>query len=129
VKNGWLWEQKKKAWVWRCYENGNPRTGWYEENGLRYYLQEDGTVTTGKAKIDGKNYVFTDRGVMHTGWLRNGSYMRYYGQEGVFLTGWQDIENSKYFFNSKGYRITSGGRKDGDVRYKFLSDGRATPIK
>lgn len=129
LKNGWYWEKVKKTWVWRCYENGNPRTGWYEEAGLRYYLKEDGAVTTGKAKIDGKEYYFTDRGVMHTGWLWSKSGTRYYGGEGVFLTGWQDINNSKYFFNSKGYRITSGGRKDGDVRYKFLSDGRATPIK
>lgn len=128
VKDGWYWVQKKKKWVWYCYDNGKPRTGWYEEAGLRYYLKADGEATIGKAKIEGKTYYFSDRGVLITGWLRIGSRMRYYGKDGAFLTGWQTIDNSKYFFNSKGYRISSGARKDGEVRYKFLSDGRATPI-
>lgn len=121
VKDGWYLEKG----VWHCYENGQPRTGWYDYRGMRYYLKDSGKVTTGKAKIEGIEYYFTDTGILHTGWLRSNSGMRYYSAQGGYLTGWQEIDNGKFYFSSKGYLQTKGTRTDGDVKYKFRSDGRA----
>lgn len=50
--------------VWGCRKKGRACTGWQTWLGLRYYLKKDGTVTAGKAEIDGKTYYFTDTGAL-----------------------------------------------------------------
>lgn len=122
-KHGWYWEDG----LWHCYENGEPRTGWYTYMGVTYYLDETGTVTTGWVTIEEQKYYFSDTGAMHTGWLRTRKGLQYSGRNGIFVDGWQVIDYSKYYFRN-GYVQTSGTRTEGGVKYKFQKDGKAIAI-
>lgn len=45
--------------VWYCFDGeGCMYTGWYKENGCRYYLGTDGKMVTGHCVIDGEDYEF-----------------------------------------------------------------------
>lgn len=48
---------------WYCFDGqGCMRTGWYSEDGSRYYLGSDGSMTKGSAIIGGREYTFDQNG-------------------------------------------------------------------
>ena len=97
------------------------RSSWHEENGLKYYLKDDGTRTYGTAEIDGKTYYFDQNGRLAEGWcIIDGSCM--YIANGKPLTGWQTIGNSTYYFDEDGSRHT-GWLVTEDGTYYLNSDG------
>jgi glucan-binding YG repeat protein len=124
VLDGWVCKDGK----WYCYQAGTPLTGWQKHMGVSYYLQADGSVTTGWATVDGLERYFTDTGAMNIGWLRTHKGLRYSLSDGCFVTGWQTIGASRYYFTNRGYAQVSGSRKDGDILYRFQSDGMAVPV-
>lgn len=58
------------------------KNGWVTENGSKYYYEDDKCVT-GKQSIEGKNYFFSETGVLQTGWIPSGSSKMYAGTDGV----------------------------------------------
>lgn len=60
-------------------------TGWVEENGYRYYYDNDGIVLTGWQEIDGTTY--------------------YFREDGSMATGEMIIEGTTYHFTSQGKRV------------------------
>jgi len=61
------------------------RTGWVEEDGNRYYYDDNGIPTVGWMEMDGKTY--------------------YFYEDGTMATGEVVIEKSTYHFTSQGWRI------------------------
>lgn len=123
-KDGWYWENG----TWYLYKNNTPQTGWIRDGGVRYYLQSDGSVTTGTANIDGKEYCFSSTGALCTGWITSGFNTGYVLPDGTTAYGWQIINGSRYFFDTEGNMVKRGTLMDGGVKYQFQSDGKATPV-
>lgn len=56
---GWTYEGG-----WRMYQNGQPITGWLDDCGARYYLDETGRTVEGWKAVDGGLYYFSDTGAL-----------------------------------------------------------------
>ena len=98
VPEGWTQENGK----WYCYENGQPRTGWVVRLGVNYYLQADGSATTGWAEVEGKRRYFSPTGALCRGWITDLNGTFYQGADGALLTGLQIIEGNAYHFSGEG---------------------------
>ena len=119
--DGWYWQDN----TWRCYEGNTPKTGWHKDLGVRYYLQADGSVTTGKATIDGREYQFSANGALLVGWMVNDGVTRYVQTDGSYASGWNLIGGSRYYFSTDGIMQTQGTMVDKGITYEFQSDGKA----
>ena len=97
------------------------RNGWHETNGLKYYLQEDGSRTYGKTEIGGTTYYFDQNGRLAEGWCIIDDKCMYV-QNGKPLTGWQTIGNSTYYFDEDGSRHT-GWLETKEGTYYLRKDG------
>lgn len=97
--DGWV----KENGVWCFYQDGAPRVGWYCYEGVDYYFQPDGAVTTGWAQINGKYRLFTDTGAMRIGWVQ--------------------FEDASYYMLSNGEVAVGTHTLDG-VSYRFADDGK-----
>ena len=83
---------------------------WRDDDGHRYYLDEDGHMAAGLASIGEDTYCFS---VKH-----DGTY-------GAMLTGWQSKGGSYYYFDPvDGTMATSSWEMDGGERYYLGEDGR-----
>lgn len=121
LADGWLLKKDK----WYYFRQGQPVSGWIEDLGVQYYLKEDGEVTTGWAEIDGVKWYFSPTGALCSGWLAVEDGTVYLQKVGGLAMGWQTIDGYKYFFESNNRLLTEGYKKEGDVRYKIQSDGKA----
>lgn len=97
-KNGWHYENQ----TWYCYKQSQPRTGWVLSAGITYYLKEDGSVTTGKAEVDGQQRLFSATGALITGWYRDQDGTRYLDENGTSVCGMHKINGIYYYFNDQG---------------------------
>ncbi len=116
-------------------------TGWYEEDGRAYYVEDgvrlegfflmdgvtyyqgsDGFLVTGWQTIEGNRYYFNANGTMATGWLvlPEGTY--YIGIDGTPAIGWVMVEEETYYFLESGVLATGMQIIDG-VKYMFGLDG------
>lgn len=125
AKDGWVLEDG----LWHRYKENTPQTGWLEELGIKYYLDETGAVTTGWKKIDGVKWYFSPTGALVSGWLATKEGMMYLPQSGGQAMGWQTIEEDKYYFDEDKLLVTEGIVNDGQKRYEIQSDGRAVLLK
>lgn len=98
---GWVYEDG----VWRYYQNGEFRTGWFCSGGVDYYLLEDGAAATGWQEINGKMRFFSDTGAMRTGWLDDNGAVYYLLSNGVPVTGERAIDGVKHLFGIDGIRV------------------------
>lgn len=60
---GWWREQGTEIWYYFDAE-GYMKTGWIEENGVKYYCQPSGAMVTGDQTIDGVLYHFDSSGAL-----------------------------------------------------------------
>lgn len=98
AKNGWHYENE----TWYCYKQSRPRTGWVQSAGVTYYLKEDGSVTTGKMKVEGQERLFTATGALITGWMKDQDGTRYLDANGVPVCGLQKINGVYCYFSDEG---------------------------
>mgnify|MGYP003375231460 FL=1 len=117
---------------WYCFdENGYARTGWYEENGIRYYLG----ITDGRLFTDCTSYLedgwysfdgegkSTYAGTDYSGWLWDGVHWLYRRPSGTYVTdGWRTIDDASYYF-SEGH-LATGPFSIGGENYFFDSQGK-----
>lgn len=121
VRDGWLW----KKGTWYFYKNGRACTGWIRDLGVDYYLNEDGSVTTGWMDIDGWRYYFSPTGAMCIGWLTTPDGTVFRTDDGLQAMGWQEIEGKRYYFDEYGFLVTKGTVMDGQREYEIQPDGHA----
>ena len=116
-------------------------TGWYQENGRIYYVQDgvrvlgffqvdgvtyfqgpDGYIVTGWTVIDGERCYFNVNGSMVTGWLKQPEGTYYIGMDGTMAIGWVDVDNQTYYFDANGLMVTGVQVIDG-AKYYFGVNG------
>lgn len=122
VRDGWFRENG----TWYCYADGAPRTGWVTHLGVRYYLQPDGSVTTGMKTVDGKQVYFSSTGALVTGWLTAEGITGYRLSDGTAATGWQTVDGQLYCFEADGQLLTDTQLVKDAVTYLLDGDGKAT---
>lgn len=127
------------GWIW--YDNNIDRSGWVEEDGVRfyrdfhadpvtgwlelqegvYYFDEGGIPAEGWREIDGVTYYFSPGGPMHTGWLELDGKLYYMGGNGARVEGWLWLEADRYYLRD-GVLLT-GWQEIGSNTYHFSPDG------
>ena len=116
-------------------------TGWYEEDGRTYYVQdgvrvegfflvdgvtyyqgEDGFLAIGWTVVADDPYYFNANGSMVTGWLvlPEGTY--YIGVDGTRAIGWVELDGDTYYFGFDGLMVTGEATINGRV-YQFTDEG------
>ena len=143
------WRMVNGHWYYLDPISGEMQTGWLKQNGVQYYLREDGamavgwqpvgnrwyyfestgSMVTGWKMIGGKWYYFhtegVDKGEMATGLWRINGAKYYFGSDGAMRTGWVEYSGSWMYFDRNGAQVT-GWLKIGNVWYYFTSEGRMT---
>lgn len=121
IPNGW----SVKDGIWYYYKHGRPCTGWLTYLGVEYYLNDDGSVTTGWAEFDGFRRYFSPTGAVCTGWVTAPDGIHYWLTDGTEATGKQVIAGKTYFFTQEGLMMTEGTVEEDGITYKIKSDGTA----
>jgi len=124
-EDGWFVEDG----VWYYYKHGKPCRGWVTYLGVEYYLNDDGSVTTGWAEIEGFRRFFSSTGAVCTGWLTAADGVHYWLPDGTEAVGLQKIAGKLYFFSEEGVLLTKGTVEQDGVTYKIQSSGIAVPKK
>lgn len=62
-----------------------PKIGWIEEDGRKYYYDEDSVMLTGWQEIDGLRYYFKESGAMATGKVEIDGVNRFFASDGSEL--------------------------------------------
>ena len=92
-------------------ENQEPTTepevpgGWMEENGQKYYLDENEVPVTGWMELEGKRYHFDTDGAMTLGWAQVEGLDYYFREDGSMARGEVQIDGQNYHFDSRGQRV------------------------
>ena len=86
------------------------KTGWFNEYGNWYYLDDSGAMKTGWCLISGSWYYLNTSGVMQTGLQTIEGKQYYLAASGAMQTGWHNIGDDTYFFASSGARQTINRR-------------------
>lgn len=85
---GWVEENGKRYY----YENGVMLTGWLDQEHDHYYLQSDGSMAIGKVEIDGSTCYFGPDGVQIL-LVNPWNYLpENYAAETVDINGWQYVD-------------------------------------
>jgi hypothetical protein len=117
--DGWFLEDGK----WYCYENGEPCTGWVTKIGVAYYLNDDGSVTTGWLKEDDTVRYFSETGALCSGWVTTWEGTYYFIRDGVIASGLQQIGDKLYSFSTDGRLLTKGSVIYEGTVYQINPDG------
>lgn len=129
---GWMWYDShvdRSGWAEqdgvRYYQDfyGDPVSGWLDLDDGRYYFQEGGIPALHWQEIDGITYYFGDNGIMHTGWLQKDGKLHYFGGNGTMVVGWLWLEDGRYYLRD-GILLTGWQEIDGHTYY-FTEDGIA----
>ena len=127
---GWLWYDKnvdRSGWVEedgiRYYQDfhAEPVTGWWDIGGELYFFQEGGIPLTGWQDIDEVRYHFDETGILDTGWQNIGGNTYYFGTDGVMRSGWMEVEGYRYYL-PEGILATGWQTVNGNTYY-FRSGG------
>ena len=115
---GWYEEEGRIYYV----ENGVRTNGFFQVNGVTYYQGTDGFLATGWMNIAGEYYYFNANGSMVTAWLvlPEGTY--YIGVDGTMAIGWVDVDGLTYYFDASGHMVT-GKQVIGGKEYQFTDEG------
>ena len=100
------------GWFYRdgtlyCYENGKPVVGWICHDGVDYYLQQDGSITTVWTTVNGKLRLFSNTGAMQTGWVTTEKGTCYLLKNGTMAEGAHTVDGQQYTFSSAGWLLES----------------------
>lgn len=106
--------------VW--YEENVDRSGWWEENGERFYLDFHGNPLSGWQEVEGETYYFQSGGNVLTGWQTIDGERYYFGQSGAMARLWQDIEGNRYYFGEDGIQRVGWLELEGESYY--LPEGK-----
>ena len=95
-------------------------------NGVKFYVDVDGSMVRGFKNINGANYYFAPDGAMQTGFLPIDGQYYYFNGEGVMQTGWQTMNGQKFYFDPATGIMQTGLISDGTNQYFLAPNGAAT---
>jgi len=102
TSNGWVNIDNS----WRYYSGPVIATGWYQNNGAWYYLDDNGMVKTGWIKSEGKWYYLDyNSGKMVTGWVEDKGNWYYLNKTGEMKIGWLEESGSLYYLDNSGIMV------------------------
>ena len=116
---GWYEEEGRVYYL----ENGQRLQGFFQVDGIVYHQNEEGFLDTGWIEDGGLRYYFNANGSMAAGWLvlPEGTY--YMGVDGTMVIGWLDLGGTSYYFGEDGVMFTGYHVIDGK-KYDFGEDGK-----
>ena len=118
-RSGWV---QQNGYYYYLDEKGTPVSGWWEEAGNRYYFGRSSAMVTGWQTIDGNHYYFGSNGVMHTGWLEENGQRRYFLESGIPAAGWMNVDGLRRYFLADGL-LASGWQEIDGVRCYLSEEG------
>lgn len=99
-------------------------TGWLENSGNWYYIDEYGALVRGWKTVNGSRYYFHHTsGVMSIGWVKINSIWYYFTSSGAMKTGWLFDGGKWYFLDKITGAMKTGWVKDGYVWYYLNNSG------
>ncbi len=111
IKQGWIQEDGH----YRYYDNNNIITGWLNDGGRRYFMDQNGNMVTGLAEISGSYYYFNDDGSMVTDWLQYGKGWYYFDSNGrMAVNRWVTVDGNSYYFGADGLMYADTETPDGE---------------
>lgn len=114
------WTRDGDSWLFWDRETGELHTsGWLQDRGRMYYLDDSGHPLTGLQVIEGKTHYFNGDGAALSGWQKIDGKWYLFDDSGVSLTGWQKVNGKWYWMDSQG--VMASSRWIGP--YYVLSDG------
>lgn len=118
-KNTWV--NDGSGWFY-MNEEGLTATGWFDKDGLRYYLDgTSGRMNTGWKQLTDKWYFFNQSGTMNTGWLTDNGSRYYLGSDGTMATGWQELNGQYYYLDPSSGKMATGW-KNLNNKWYFLQE-------
>lgn len=115
------WINDGTGWFY-MNEEGQPSTGWFDKDGLRYYLDETtGRMNTGWKLLSDKWYYFNASGSMNTGWLSENGARYYLNSDGSMSTGWQELNGQYYYLETSSGQLVTGW-KELNGKWYFLQE-------
>lgn len=115
--NGWLQMPEGTYYL----EDGCPKTGWVESEGIRYYLKPDGTLDAAW-QDDGTLLHYTVDGQPYSGWYRGEEGIYWFDEKGTQKIGWITDETGRFYLYPDGTHATGFVEINGIERY-FLPSG------
>ena len=105
-------------------ENGAKvnKTGWIQNKGYWYYLNNDSTVKRDWLNSGYSWYYLNDNGIMATQWKKVNDYWYYFGSNGTMQKDWKEINNNWYYLREDGIMATQW-EKVNNYWYYFGSNG------
>ena len=94
------WVQENNQWV--MYRGGEKVTGWFNQDGTWYYLDQNGYMQKWWIKDKGKWYFLNGSGAMETGWLLDHDKWYFLNGSGAMETGWLLNYDKWYYLESSG---------------------------
>ncbi len=91
--------------LWMWYDANVDRSGWVEEDGIRFYQDFYGDPVEGWLDIGSGRYYFDQGGIPRTGWQDIGDTTYYFHEDGTMATGWQELEGETYYFVGTGAMV------------------------
>ncbi len=99
------------------------KTGWIQNKGHWYYLNNDSTVKRDWLNSGYSWYYLNDNGIMATQWKKVNDYWYYFGSNGAMQKDWKEINSNWYYLRNDGI-MTTQWNKINDYWYYFNDDGK-----
>ncbi|MGM8248952.1 L,D-transpeptidase family protein [Clostridium perfringens] len=98
------------------------KTGWIQNKGHWYYLNNDSTVKRDWLNSGYSWYYLNDNGIMATQWKKVNDYWYYFGSNGAMQKDWKEINSNWYYLRNDGI-MTIQWEKVNNYWYYFGSNG------
>ena len=109
-KSGWV--QENNHWV--MYRGDEKVTGWFNQDGTWYYLDQDGSMQKWWIKDKGEWYFLNGSGAMETGWLLDQGKWYYLESSGAMKASqWFEVDGKWYYVNDSGELLVNTTTPDG----------------
>ena len=107
-------------------ENGAaPKTGFYDSDAGRYYLDEKGQRLTGIQTIDGKAYFFNADGILQKGFITADGKTYYADENGLLRAGLITVGEDSYYFDPTTYVMETNAQfRFDEGERSFGADGK-----
>lgn len=118
-RSGWV---QQNGYYYYLDEKGEPTAGWLTDGQSRYYFGYNCAMVTGWQEIDGQRYFFGPDGVMRTGWQEIEGQRRYFHPDGTCAQGWESVDGQRRYFVDDGLPASGWQNVDG-LRCFFSQEG------